>query len=68
MLNRRQRLAAASALAMLLSTPALAQGLATHPAVAPIGATAPTVEGGANAAALLYNRQEPARSIIAATG
>jgi len=68
MLNRRQRLATASALALLLSTPVLAQVPATPSAVAPIGATVPTVEGGANAAALLYNRQDPARSIIAATG
>jgi len=53
---------AASFLALVTATPALAQ------TVAPVGATVPTAEGGANASALLYNAADPAGSVIAATG
>jgi 3-phytase len=57
--------AAASVLALMLAGPVLAQ---TAPSVAPIGATVTTAQGGANAAALLYNPADPAKSVIAATG
>jgi 3-phytase len=68
MIHRRERLAA-SALALLLAAIAsAAHAQAPTPSVAPIGATAPTAEGGANAAALLYNRADPGKSVIAATG
>jgi 3-phytase len=62
--QRRKHFAAASVLALLLAGPALAQA----PSVAPIGATAPTAQGGANASALLYNAADPSKSVIAATG
>lgn len=66
MIHRRNHFAAASALALLISGSALAQ---TAPvSVAPIGATAPTAEGGANTSALLYNAADPGKSVIAATG
>jgi 3-phytase len=64
MIHRRKHFAAASVLALLLAGPALAQA----PSVAPIGATAPTAQGGANASALLYNAADPSKSVIAATG
>jgi 3-phytase len=65
MIHRRQRLAAAGALTLMLGAVA---GQAFAQAVAPVGATVPTAEGGANAAALLYNRADPGKSVIAATG
>ena len=59
----------ASALAFLLATSALAaHAQAPAPVVAPVGATAPTTQGGANAAAVLHNRADPAKSVIAASG
>jgi 3-phytase len=64
MIQRRKHFAAASLLALLLASPALAQTVS----VAPIGATAPTAQGGANASALLYNAADPSKSVIAATG
>jgi 3-phytase len=68
MTHRREHLAA-SALAILLTITAVdAHAQTPAPSVAPVGATAPTARGGANAAALLYNRADPARSVIAATG
>jgi len=54
------------ALALLGATSSLAQ--APAPTVAPVGATVPTAQGGANAAALLYNPADPALSVLAATG
>jgi 3-phytase len=66
MIQRRKHFAAASALALLLAGPVMAQTAA--PSVAPIGATAPTAQGGANASALLYNAADPSKSVIAATG
>jgi 3-phytase len=66
MIQRRKHFAAASALALLIAGPALAQ--TASPSVAPIGATAPTAQGGANASALLYNAADPSKSVIAATG
>jgi 3-phytase len=66
MIQRHKHFAAASVLALLISGPALAQTAA--PSVAPIGATAPTAQGGANASALLYNAADPSKSVIAATG
>ncbi len=70
MIHRRQHLAAASILALMaFAGQASAQTTAAPVAsVAPIGATAPTAQGGANAAALLYNRIDPSKSVIAATG
>jgi len=70
MIHRRQHLAAASILALMaFAGQASAQTTAAPVAsVAPIGATAPTAQGGANAAALLYNRTDPSKSVIAATG
>lgn len=65
MIHRRTIFAAASALALLIAAPALAQ---TAASVAPVGATVPTAQGGANASALLYNAADPAKSVIAATG
>lgn len=63
-----RRLAAVSALALLFCPlQALAQATATV-SIAPVGATVPTAEGGANAAALLYNSADPSKSVIAATG
>ena len=63
-----RRLAAVSALALLFCPlQALAQATATV-SIAPVGATVPTAEGGANAAALLYNSADPGKSVIAATG
>lgn len=41
---------------------------AQGPVVAPVGSTAPTVEGGANGVALLRNPAAPDKSLIAATG
>ena len=64
MIQRRKHFAAASVLALLLAGPSLAQSVS----VAPIGATSPTAQGGANGAALLYNAADPAKSVIAATG
>ena len=64
MSHRRTTFAAASALALLLAAPALAQTAS----VAPVGATVPTAQGGANASALLYNAPDPTQSVIAATG
>lgn len=64
MIHRRTIFAAASVLALLIARPALAQTVS----VAPIGATVPTLEGGANAAALLRNPAAPDQSVIAATG
>ena len=68
----RRKTLAASALALLFlsaAQPALAQvATPASPVAAPVGATAPTAQGGANAAALLYNRAEPGKSAIAATG
>jgi 3-phytase len=70
MIQRRKHFAAAppfafmGLLALLLAGPALAQTVS----VAPIGATAPTAQGGANASALLYNAADPSKSVIAATG
>jgi len=66
MIQRRKHFAAASVLALLLAGPVMAQTAA--PSVAPIGATAPTAQGGANASALLYNAADPSKSVIAATG
>jgi 3-phytase len=66
MIQRRKHFAAASALALLLAGPVMAQTAA--PRVAPIGATAPTAQGGANASALIYNAADPSKSVIAATG
>ncbi|WP_421738866.1 phytase [Caulobacter sp.] len=65
MIRLRTLFAATSALTLLISGGALAQTSAT---VSPIGATAPTARGGANAAALLYNAADPGKSVIAATG
>lgn len=73
-MNHRRRLAAASALIALLAAGSAFAETATQAIVAPsasvepVGATAPTVQGGTNAAALLYNRVDPGRSIIAGTG
>jgi 3-phytase len=64
MIQRRKHFTAASVLALLLAGPALAQTVG----VAPIGASAPTAQGGANASALLYNAADPSKSVIAATG
>jgi 3-phytase len=64
MIHRRTTFAAASVLALLIAAPALAQTAG----VAPVGATVPTAQGGANASALLYNAADPAKSVIAATG
>jgi 3-phytase len=66
MIQRRKHFAAASALALLLAGPVMAQTAA--PSIAPIGATAPTAQGGANASALIYNAADPSKSVIAATG
>lgn len=55
---------AASLLALLVVSPALAQ---TSPSVGVAGATVPTAEGGANAVALLRDPRDPARSVIAAS-
>jgi 3-phytase len=69
MIHRRATFAAASALALLIAAPALAQTAGAQTAsVAPVGATVPTAQGGANASALLYNAADPAKSVIAATG
>ena len=74
MIHRRQHLAAASALTLaFVAGQTLAQTPAAPTAplaisVAPIGATVPTAQGGANAAALLYNSADPSESVIAATG
>lgn len=64
MIHRRTIFAAASVLALMIASPALAQTVS----VAPIGATVPTLEGGANAAVLLHNPAAPGQSVIAATG
>lgn len=64
MIHRRTTLAAASILALLFAAPALAQTVS----IAPVGATVPTAQGGANASALLYNAADPSKSVIAATG
>ncbi len=53
---------AASLLALAAATPALSQ------TVAPIGATVPTAQGGANGVALLRNPSDPAKSVILASG
>lgn len=66
----RRKAFARSVLALLLSSaafPVIAQS-SPATAVSPIAATAPTVQGGANAATVLYDRAEPTRSLIAATG
>jgi len=55
---------AASLLALLTASPALAQ---TPPVVGVVGATVPTAQGGANAVALLRDPKDPARSVIAAS-
>jgi len=64
MIHHRTTFAAASILALMIACPALSQTAS----VAPTNATVPTVEGGANASALLYNPADPAQSVIAATG
>ncbi|ADG10797.1 3-phytase [Caulobacter segnis] len=56
---------AASLLAMLFASPALAQ---SSPSVGVLRATAPTAQGGANGVALLRDPKDPARSTIAASG
>jgi len=66
MIHRREHLAA-SALVLLLSFSGLAAQAQTV-GVAPVGATVPTAQGGANAAALIYDPADPSRSVIAATG
>ena len=69
MINNRHIFAAASALTLVLAArPVLSQTTPATPSVAPVAATVPTAKGGANAAALLYNAADPAKSIIAATG
>lgn len=57
--------AAVGVLAFLLGA---GSALAQAPAVAPVVATAPTVEGGANGVALIRNPAAPEKSLIAATG
>jgi 3-phytase len=56
---------AASLMALLFATPALAQG---SPSVGVVRATAPTAQGGANGVALLRDPKDPTRSVIAASG
>ena len=69
MIHRRQHLAAASVLALMFVTgQAFAQAAAPSISVAPVRTTAPTAQGGANAAVLLYNSADPGKSVIAATG
>ncbi|EJL33315.1 3-phytase (myo-inositol-hexaphosphate 3-phosphohydrolase) [Caulobacter sp. AP07] len=67
MIHRRTRFTAASALALLIAAPALAQTSSAQVTVAPVGATTPAAQGGANAAALLYNAADPTKSVLAAT-
>jgi 3-phytase len=66
MTDRRKILSATALTLLLAAGPAFAQ--TTAPSASPVGATTPTAQGGANAAALLYNRAEPGKSLIAATG
>lgn len=71
MTYRREHLAAGALALLLAATAPGAQaqtGAPTAPAVAPVGTTTPTIQGGANAAALLYNHADPSKSLIAATG
>jgi 3-phytase len=65
MIHRRTTFAAASVLALLIAARPWPR---RRPSVAPVGATVPTAQGGANASALLYNAADPAKSVIAATG
>lgn len=70
MIHRRQHLAASALALLFVADQALAQATQAAPtaSVAAVGATVPTEQGGANAAALLYNSADPSKSIIAATG
>lgn len=55
---------AASLLALTIAAPAMAQSTAT---IAPVGATAPTAQGGANGVVLLRDPTDPRKSVIAAS-
>jgi 3-phytase len=67
-MSYRRKTLAASAMALLFACAAQPAPAQVAPAAAPVGATVPTAQGGANAATVLYNRADPARSVIAATG